>query len=60
MNSEVTHLTIENGILKDKVVNLTAEIDSLKLTLEHKLEVIENQKKIIAVHEYYMNRKTNE
>ena len=60
LNSEVTHLTIENGILKDKVVNLTAELDLLKLKLEHKEEIIENQKRTIAVHEYYMNRKTNE
>lgn len=60
LNSEVTHLTIENGILKDKVVNLTAELDLLKLKLEHKEEIIETQKRTIAVHEYYMNRKTNE
>lgn len=39
-------LIAENVILKDKVVNLTAEIDLLKMKLEHKEE-------IINLHNYY-------
>ena len=60
LNSELSQLNIENGVLKDKVINLTAELDLLRLKLEHKEEIIENQKRIIAVHDYYMNRKSNE
>lgn len=40
-------LVTENSILKDKVVNLTAEIDLLKMKLEHKEE-------IINLHNYYI------
>lgn len=39
-------LIAENGILKDKVVTLTAEVDLLQLKLAHKEE-------IIALHNYY-------
>ena len=39
-------LVAENSILKDKVANLTAEVDLLKMKLEHKEE-------IISLHNYY-------
>ena len=39
-------LAAENAILKDKVVNLTTELDLLRLKLEHKEE-------IIRLHNYY-------
>ena len=39
-------LSVENSLLKDKVASLTAEIDLLRLKLEHKEE-------IIALHNYY-------
>ncbi len=39
-------LVTENNILKDKIVTLTAELDLLKLKLEHKEE-------IISLHNYY-------
>ena len=38
----------ENVILKDKVVNLTAEIDLLKMKLEHKEE-------LLSLHNFYNN-----
>ena len=41
-------LVTENAILKDKIVTLTAEIDLLKMKLEHKDE-------IINLHNYYNN-----
>ena len=53
LQGEVDRLTAENGmltaenvILKDKNVTLTAEIDLLRLKLEHKEE-------IISLHNYY-------
>ena len=46
-------LTAENVILKDKVVNLTAEIDLLKMKLEHKEE-------IISIHNYYNKVRSTE
>lgn len=53
LQSEVDRLTAENGlitaenvILKDKVVTLNAEIDLLRMKLEHKEE-------IISLHNYY-------
>ena len=53
LQSEVDRLTAENGlitaenvILKDKVVTLNAEIDLLRMKLEHKEE-------IINLHNYY-------
>lgn len=42
-------LTAENVVLKDKVVNLTAEVDLLRLKLEHKEE-------IINLHNFYIKR----
>ena len=39
-------LTTENIILKDKIVNLTAENDLLKMKLEHKEE-------LLNLHKYY-------
>ena len=46
LKTEVAFLTTENNILKDKNVTLSAEIDLLRLKLEHKEE-------IIAIHNYY-------
>ena len=53
LQSEVDRLTAENGlinaenvILKDKIVKLNAEIDLLRMKLEHKEE-------IISLHNYY-------
>lgn len=53
LNSELALAIAENAVLKDKVVNLTAENDVLRLKLEHKEE-------IIALHNYYMKIKTTE
>ena len=46
LTAERDILAAENVILKDKVVNLNAEIDLLKMKLEHKEE-------IISIHNYY-------
>ena len=46
LKTEIALLTTENNILKDKNVTLSAEIDLLRLKLEHKEE-------IIAIHNYY-------
>jgi transcriptional regulator with XRE-family HTH domain len=46
LNTENALLTTENTILKDKNSTLSAEIDLLRLKLEHKEE-------IIALHNYY-------
>ncbi len=46
LNTELTLLNTENTILKDKNNTLSAEIDLLRLKLEHKEE-------IIALHNYY-------
>ncbi len=43
---EASDLQAENVTLKDKIVALEAELDRLRLTLEHKEE-------IIALHNYY-------
>jgi transcriptional regulator with XRE-family HTH domain len=52
LNGELALISAENAVLKDKVVNLTAENDILRLKLEHKEE-------IIALHNYYIKQKTN-
>lgn len=52
LNGELTIISAENAVLKDKVVNLTAENDILRLKLEHKEE-------IIALHNYYIKQKSN-
>lgn len=46
LSSELALAQAELAVLKDKVVNLTAENDLLRLKLEHKEE-------IIAIHNYY-------
>lgn len=46
LSSELSLAQAELAIFKDKVVNLTAENDLLRLKLEHKEE-------IIAIHNYY-------
>lgn len=53
LNSELALLTAENNVQKDKIVVLTAENDILRLKLEHKEE-------IIALHNYYIKKQTNE
>lgn len=45
-NAELDMVKAENKVLRDKVVSLTAEIDLLRLKLEHKEE-------IISIHNYY-------
>lgn len=52
LNGELALISAENAVLKDKVVNLTAENDILRLKLEHKEE-------IIALHNYYIKQKAN-
>ena len=52
LSSEASDLRAENVSLKDKNVALTAELDRLRLTLEHKEE-------IIALHNYYNKLKSN-
>ena len=52
LNGELTLISAENAVLKDKVVNLTAENDILRLKLEHKEE-------ILALHNYYIKQKSN-
>ena len=52
MKVNETMLNAEVGMLKDKVVTLTAENDILRLKLEHKEE-------IIALHNYYNKLKPN-
>lgn len=52
LNGELALFSAENAVLKDKVVNLTAENDILRLKLEHKEE-------IIALHNYYIKQKSN-
>ena len=46
LSSELALAQAELAVLKDKVVNLTAENDLLRLKLEHKEE-------IISIHNYY-------
>lgn len=46
LKSTINDLTAENVRLKDENVRLQAELDRLRLTLEHKEE-------IIALHNYY-------
>ncbi len=46
LSADASKLQAENVSLKDKVVTLEAELDRLRLTLEHKEE-------IIALHNYY-------
>ena len=53
LQADYDKITAENVALKDKVVTLEAELDRLRLTLEHKEE-------IIALHNYYNKIKTKE
>ena len=52
LQKEVELLTAENVILEGKVVTLSAENDLLRLKLEHEEE-------IIALHNYYIKRQSN-
>lgn len=52
LQKELELLTTENVILEGKVVTLSAENDLLRLKLEHKEE-------IIALHNYYIKRQSN-
>lgn len=51
VTAELDLVTAENAVLKDKVAALSAELDLLRLKLEHKDE-------IIALHNYYIKRET--
>ena len=53
LNTELALVLAENSVKKDKIGVLSAENDILRLKLEHKEE-------IIALHNYYINRKPNE
>lgn len=52
LNAEAAILAAEIAVLKDKVVNLTAENDMLRMKLEHKEE-------IISIHNYYNKLRSN-
>ena len=49
LNTELTLVSAENAVLKDKVVTLSTENELLRLKLEHKEE-------IIALHNYYITK----
>lgn len=53
LNCENSHLVAENIMLKDNAATLTAEIDALKMSLNHKEEIIAHKDEIIALHNYY-------
>jgi transcriptional regulator with XRE-family HTH domain len=53
LSSELALASAELAMLRDKVVNLTAENDILRLKLEHKEE-------IIALHNYYNKMRSND
>ena len=53
LTKEAADIQAENVTLKDKIVTLEAELDRLRLTLEHKEE-------IIALHNYYNKIKPKE
>ena len=53
LNSEVILLQAENAILKDENAALTAKNDLLQMQLKHRDE-------IIALHNYYNKRQSNE
>ena len=46
---ELATISAEHTVLKDKVGTLTSEIEKLRLTLDHKDE-------IIALHNYYISK----
>lgn len=50
--AELALVSAESAMLKDKVASLSAEIDILRLKLEHKEE-------IISLHNYYISRLGN-
>ena len=52
LKSELALVIAENSLNKDKIGVLSAENDILKIKLEHKEE-------IIALHNYYINHKSN-
>ena len=47
--TEASDLQAENVGLKDKVVTLEAELDRLRLALEHKEEVLANKDEIVTI-----------
>lgn len=53
LTAELVGANAEIAVLKDTLATLSAKNDSLAQRLEHKEE-------IIALHNYYMNRKSNE
>ena len=53
--SEATEIKDENVSLKDKVAQLEAENDHLKLKLEHNLKIISLQEDIISLHKQKSN-----
>ena len=53
LTNELTLANAELAVMRDKVCNLTAENEILRLKLEHKEE-------LLALHNYYMKIKTNE
>lgn len=53
LNGELALMGADNAVLNNKVTNLTAENDILRLKLDHKEE-------IIALHNYYIKLKASE
>lgn len=53
VTAELDMVKVENAVLKDKVVSLTAEIEILRMKLEHKEEML-------ALHNYYSKFKSTE
>jgi transcriptional regulator with XRE-family HTH domain len=58
LQNAVNDLTAENVTLKDKIVALEVELDRLRLTLEHKEEIISLQKELISLHRNSKPEKT--
>ena len=54
VQNKADRLAEENTDLKNKVNSLSAEIDQLRLKLEHKEEIIKNKMEVIAVYEHFI------
>ena len=54
VQNKADRLAEENADLKNKVNSLSAELERLGLTLEHKEEIIKHKMDIIAVYEHFI------
>ena len=59
-NTQITLLTGDNNILKERVNALTIENELLRTKLEHKDEIIALHKEIVAQHHYYTQHQNTE